>query len=266
MPGKREQLPCTTQRRSAMRAVIVDCDASRREFLRRMVMSDRAYDLVGEAESGEECAEIVARELPELAICNRVAAPPILDAQQPFPLLISIASGESVRSERVVCEVAVPLRESHIAEALALAASRILQLEINSLSSLIGAYLVHEEHLRTPLQRIEVEDAAGRQRTLSTDEILWIKAAGNYVQIYARAGTFELRETISNMAAKLQGSGFIRIHRSMIVNDRAVKHRIVNDGRASVVLWDGTELFVGPNFRDHVPAGLGQFSPIPSQV
>jgi hypothetical protein len=50
----------------------------------------------------------------------------------------------------------------------------------------------------------------------------------------------------------------------MVVNDRAVKHRIVNEGRvASVVLWDGTELFVGPNFRDHIPPGPGQFSPLP---
>jgi two-component system LytT family response regulator len=251
-----------------MRAVIVDCDASRREFLRRMVIRDSAYNLVGEAESGEECAAIVARELPELAICNSVSAPPILDAQQPFPLLISIASGISVLSDRVLCELAVPLRESSLAEALALAASRILQLKLDGLSHLIRAYLVHDEPLCSALERIEVEDDAGRRLSLSTDEILWIKAAGNYVQIYARAGTFELRETISNMANRLQGSGFIRIHRSMVVNDRAVKHRMAtDDGRVdSLVLWDGTELFVGPNFRDHIPPGPGQFSPLPRQA
>jgi len=247
-----------------MRAVIADHDLSRRGFLRGMVPRNGAYHLIGEADSGEECAEIVARELPELVICDSLSAPPILDVQQPFPLLISIASGVSVLSGRVVCELAVPLRESHMAEALALAASRILQLKLNSLSDLIDAYLIHDREMCAPLERIEVEDGAGRQRVLSTDEILWIKAAGNYVQIYASGGMFELRETISNMATKLQGSGFIRIHRSMVVNDRAVKHRIINEGRvASVVLWDGTELFVGPNFRDHIPPGPGQFSPLP---
>lgn len=61
-----------------------------------------------------------------------------------------------------------------------------------------------------------------------------------------------MRETISNLAARLKPSGFRRIHRCVVVNNQAIRERNLEDGRlTSVVLDDGTHLLVGPNFREH---------------
>ena len=240
--------PFPARRRSRMRAVIYDHDVSRRGLLRRMVESDTAYDVTAETGTGDECAGAVARDLPELAICSSACAPELTDTA--FPLLITIAAGR-MASERVVCDVAVPLREAQMAEALALATSRILQLKVADFSALLGAYLAHGGSSSSLLTQIDVADERGEQRSIGTEDVLWIKAAGNYVQLYTTAGTFELRETISNLAAKLKHSGFRRIHRSVVVNEGAIRERTIEGGKlTSVVLGDGTQLLVGPNFRE----------------
>ena len=245
--------PLTPRRRSKMRAVISDYDLSRRGLLRRIVEGDPAYDVVAETGSGDECAGVLARDFPELAICSTPCAPALAAIQPALPVMITIAGGP-VTSERVVCDVPVPLREAQMAEALALAASRILQIKVEGLSTLLGAYLAHGGNASSPVKRIDVADQNGEQRSISTDDILWIKAAGNYVQLYTTAGIFETRETISNLAARLKPSGFRRIHRCVVVNNRAIRERNLQEGRlTSVVLDDGTQLLVGPNFREHQP-------------
>ena len=241
----------TPRRRSKMRAVISDYDLARRGLLRRIVESDPAYDVVAETGSGDECAGVVARDLPELAICSTACAPALSGIPPALPVMITIAGGP-VASDRVVCDVAVPLREAQMAEALALAASRILQIKVEDLSTLLGAYLAHGGNAGSPVKQIDVADQNGELRSLSTDDVLWIKAAGNYVQLYTTSGIFDMRETISNLAARLKPSGFRRIHRCVVVNNRAIRERNLQDGRlTSVVLDDGTHLLVGPNFRQH---------------
>ena len=240
----------TPRPRSKMRAVISDCDPSRRGMVRRMVESDPAYALVAETTSGEECAGVVERCLPELAICSAACAPSLAGIEAALPVMITIAGGPAA-SERVVCDVAMPLRGEQMAEALALAASRILQIKVEDLSALLTAYLAHGGNAVLPVKQIDVADRNGEQRSLSTDDVLWIKAAGNYVQLYTTAGIFEMRETISNLAARLKHSGFRRIHRCVVVNNQAIRERNLQDGRlTSVVLDDGTHLLVGPNFRE----------------
>jgi two-component system, LytTR family, response regulator len=237
------------RRPARMRAVISDYDLSRRGMLRRTLENDPSFELVAETESGDECAGVVARELPELAICSTSCAPELANFQASLPVMITIAGGPG-HSERVVYDVPTPVREAQLSEALALAASRILQIKVADLSCLIRTYLANGGN-DSPLKEIEVTDENGAQRCLNIDDVLWIKAAGNYVQLYSKAGTFELRETISNLAARLKHAGFRRIHRCVVVNEGAVQKRNIHDGRlTSVVLGDGTQLLVGPNYRE----------------
>ncbi len=247
-----QQLPSVMPRRSTMRAVIADVDAVRRGFLRGIMMVEGSFELVGVAESAEECVSVVVNEQPELVICNAAYANLVPQTDPPFPLVMPIACppGGTPNSDRVICSLEIPLREAQISEALAMASARILQQKTRGLSALIEAYMAQNNTSCGRAERIEVEDEQGQPLTLSVGDVLWIKASGNYVQLYTAHGVFEKRETISNMAKLLEASGFTRIHRSVVVNERAVLRRKSADGVLfSVVLLDGTELMVGPNFR-----------------
>ena len=65
--------------------------------------------------------------------------------------------------------------------------------------------------------------AKGSILLLDLDEILTVQAENNYVLLQHRANSYLVRESLSTIAAKLKPYGFIRIHRSVIVNISAVE-------------------------------------------
>jgi len=56
------------------------------------------------------------------------------------------------------------------------------------------------------------------------NDVVAVQAEGNYVLLQQRdSGSYLLRESISAMADKLRPYGFIRIHRSVLVNSSYVE-------------------------------------------
>jgi DNA-binding LytR/AlgR family response regulator len=64
-----------------------------------------------------------------------------------------------------------------------------------------------------------------KRRILFVDpaDVVIIEAQGNYVLLRRPSGSYLLRESISTMAEKLKAYGFIRIHRSVLVNGSFVE-------------------------------------------
>ncbi len=64
-----------------------------------------------------------------------------------------------------------------------------------------------------------------RRKILLIDarDVIAIEAQGNYVRLQRTSGSHLLRESISHMEQKLNGHGFVRIHRSVLVNAACVE-------------------------------------------
>lgn len=58
----------------------------------------------------------------------------------------------------------------------------------------------------------------GKILLINPTDVLAVEAEGNYVSLLLASGSHILRESISSMAEKLKCYGFVRIHRSVIVN------------------------------------------------
>ena len=81
-------------------------------------------------------------------------------------------------------------------------------------------------------------------------DIDWIQASDNYVDIHVGRKSWLLRETISTLDRRLTPSGFVRIHRSTIVNSQRVTElQSLANGEFSVVLTDGTVLRMSKSYR-----------------
>jgi len=65
--------------------------------------------------------------------------------------------------------------------------------------------------------------AKGSVVLLDLADILAVQAEGNYVSLRPRTNPYLVRESLSSMAEKLKPYGFIRIHRSVVVNISAVE-------------------------------------------
>jgi DNA-binding LytR/AlgR family response regulator len=65
--------------------------------------------------------------------------------------------------------------------------------------------------------------AKGSILLLDLADILAVQAEGNYVSLRPRTNSYLVHESLSSMAEKLKPYGFIRIHRSVVVNISAVE-------------------------------------------
>jgi len=78
---------------------------------------------------------------------------------------------------------------------------------------------------------------------VKVEEVDWMEAAANYVEVHARGKSFLLRATISGLEQQLDPKRFARIHRSLIVNvDRVAEIRSDAHGDYDVLLTNGKVL------------------------
>jgi DNA-binding LytR/AlgR family response regulator len=100
--------------------------------------------------------------------------------------------------------------------------------------------------------------AKGRILFLDLAEIVAVQAEGNYVSLRHRAHPYLLRESLSSMADKLKPYGFIRIHRSVVVNISAVEEiQPLPTGEYRLRVKGGKEYLVTRTYKDNL-RGLAQ--------
>ena len=76
----------------------------------------------------------------------------------------------------------------------------------------------------SPVKPIKIAiKTKGKILLIHPGDILAVEAEGNYVLLRRATDSYLLRESISTMAEKLGAYGFIRIHRSVLVNASSVE-------------------------------------------
>jgi DNA-binding LytR/AlgR family response regulator len=93
----------------------------------------------------------------------------------------------------------------------------------------------------------------GRILFLDLAEIVAVQAEGNYVCLRHRPNPYLLRESLSSMAEKLKPYGFIRIHRSVVVNISAVEEiQPLPTGEYRLRVKGGKEYLVTRTYKDNL--------------
>ena len=95
--------------------------------------------------------------------------------------------------------------------------------------------------------------AKGSILLLDLADILAVQAEGNYVSLQHRPNPYLLRESLSSMAEKLKPYGFIRIHRSVVVNISAVEEiQPLPTGEYRLRIKGGKEYLVTRTYKDNL--------------
>jgi two-component system LytT family response regulator len=88
---------------------------------------------------------------------------------------------------------------------------------------------------------------------LDLADILAVQAEGNYVSLRPRTNPYLVHESLSSMAEKLKPYGFIRIHRSVVVNISAVeKIQPLPTGEYRLRLKGGKEYLVTRTYKHNL--------------
>jgi len=107
-------------------------------------------------------------------------------------------------------------------------------------------------------QRLAIR-SKGKVEIIKVDDIDWIEARHNSVQLHVGTAVHAFRQPIREIEVKLQAEDFLRIHRSLIVNvDRIRCLESCGYGEYLVVLKNGKSLPMGRSYREHLDRFLAQ--------
>ena len=79
---------------------------------------------------------------------------------------------------------------------------------------------------------------------LATEEVIYFKAAENYVEVHGGGGVFLVHITMGDLETRLDPAQFIRIHRSYTVNMRWIQGMEAHDERRLAVRLPGNQTIV----------------------
>jgi two-component system LytT family response regulator len=256
------QVAAQSARLPKIRTLIVDDETLAREKIRMLLGRDPDVEVVGEAANGQDAIALVEDTSPELMF---------LDVQMPgidgFGVL------EAIGARRVPAVVFVTAYDQHALKAF----------EVHALDYLLKPFA--QKRFRETLERVKDylrtrrDDGLGKQLMallsdigaekhhpgrfvvktggkvffLKADDIDWVEASGNYVNLHTKGEAHLLRETMNSIEARLDPQRFVRIHRSTIVNiDRIKELSPLFHGDHVVTLLNGTRLTLSRSYRDRL--------------
>jgi two-component system LytT family response regulator len=245
-----------------IRVLIVDDEPLARTAIRNLFRGRVEFELVGEAEGGDEAVSAIRSLSPDLVFLDvqmpEVDGFSVLEALGPegSPEIIFVTAYDqyAVRAFDVhaVDYLLKPFDRERFETALDRAQHRLREGSPSNLGQFRALLRdARQDHLGRLIVR-----TAGSVRFLPIGEIDWIEAQGNYVNVHSGGRSYLLREAIVSLEAKLDPLQFRRIHRSSIVNLASIRElRSTFHGGYQVILRDGTLLKLSSRYRANLEKG-----------
>ena len=239
--------------------ILVDDEQLAREKLRMLLGRDPMFKIVEECSTGKEAIQAVYAHRPAVAFID-VQMPDIdglsalasIDSNaRPLVVLTTAFSHYAVQAfeAEVLDYLLKPFDDERLARCLRRIKSRLL-------------FQTDERHRSASpdspglIDRFLVK-ADGRILFFEAEEIDWIEAASNYVEIHTGSQSFLVRHTMNELEKKLDAKHFLRIHRSFIVNVGKIRGvQPCNSGEYMVRLQNGKELPSSRGYRENLDSIL----------
>ena len=250
-----------------IRALLVDDEPIARLGIRQQLQSEEDVEVIGECANGEEAVAAIRTQAPDLVF---------LDVQ--MPLLSGFGVVEEVGVDQLPAVVFVTAYDEHAIRAFEVNAldyllkpieprrfqktlSRVREQLSQStdkrlnkkLSALLGLLEKSDSVLGKPyLERVVIKEGE-RVLMVPVQDIDWIAAHGNYVQIHTRSKTHLLRETMDGMESKLNPASFVRLRRATIVNAQRIQElQPLLNGEYTILLKNGVALTSSRRYRKNL--------------
>jgi two-component system LytT family response regulator len=148
-----------------------------------------------------------------------------------------------------------PVTEERFAQALAKAKTRLYSNPADEASRQIICLLESLASPRRYLKRLAVR-TGGKTAFVDLEDVDWMEAAENYVQLHAGRANHLLHVAMNTIAKSLDPDVFLRIHRSIIINTTRIKELqpAGPHGEYVITLRSGVRLQSGRTYSEKLRA------------
>jgi two-component system, LytTR family, response regulator len=245
-----------------LRVLVVDDEPLVREGIRVLLKREADVRMLGEARNGEEAVERIRELGPDLVLLDvqmpgmdGLAVVEALEPEERPAIVFVTAYGEyAIRAfdMHAVDYLLKPFDAERFATALRRARARMSEGKVDRLEELLATLRPARAYPERLLLRHE-----GTVVVVPANDIDWVEAADNYVQVHARTGRYMVREPLKQIETKLDPARFARAHRSAIVNLSRVKSLDpLTAGENIITLTTGTRLTLSRGHRDDFKSRL----------
>jgi two-component system, LytTR family, response regulator len=247
-----------------VRVLIVDDEPLARRGVVHRLRRFNDVEIVGECGDGVSAVERILERSPDLVF---------LDIQMPgmdgFEVL------HALPRESLPAVIFLTAHEQHVLRAFDVHALHYLVKPVDDsrFAEAVGRarHLVDAGLRADMVQRVMkmLDDAADRYtarltvqsgsriQIVNVEDIEWIGAAGDYVELHVHGCSLLLRETMTSLEQRLDPAKFIRIHRSRIVRLNGILElRSIENREFTVKLSDGSEHRSSRTYADRLERWL----------
>ena len=241
-----------------MRVLLVDDEPPALERLEAFFANMPDIEVVGTAANGLEANDKIAALSPDLVMLD-IQMPELsglaVAGALPFdkrPEIVFVTAFEHFAPDAFEVEAADYLLKPVRFDRLRQAVERARRRQAGRRAALepAGAPSPYDDAIWVPTRTGQVR--------VPVETIDWIEATGDYAMLHTSLRSFLYRSTMSALAKRLDPAALMRVHRSAFVRLSKVAE-VRRDGRllVTLVLSDGAEVSVGPNYARAVVAALG---------
>jgi two-component system LytT family response regulator len=235
-----------------LRTIIVDDEPVALRRLSRLLSRVGDVEIVAECEDGVSTVEAIRQHQPDVVFLD-VQMPlmtgfEVLDALKGtrLPIIVFVTAFDEFAlrafEARALDYLLKPFGEARVEQAL------------ERVRMYVRGGSARAEHLAQLAELLNSASRPGRSGcllikrddrvlVLQPSEIDWIESDGDYVRIHVGNEVHFTRMKLADAESRLAPDGFVRIHRSRIVNLARIKEfRPVSRGTSLVIMKDGTRL------------------------
>jgi len=250
------------------RVIVIDDEPLARRGIISRLRPYPQFEVVEECGSGEDALVAIAKHHPNLIFLD-VQMPEMdgfemlehLDPdERPAVIFLTAFDQYALRAFDVHAAdyLLKPIDDVRFTEAID-RLLRLLQMEKdNTLGERLESLLsdLHAKRGSGNHQRFAIRNGR-RIFFITANEVEWIEAQGDYAALHVNGKTHLLREPLHILERRLDGSVFIRIHRSTIVRlDRISEMQALANRDSLLRLKDGTTLRVSRSYSDRLQEAL----------
>jgi two-component system LytT family response regulator len=233
-----------------IKAVIIDDEELGRNLIREYLQSHPEVDIMDECQDAYQALESIDKFQPDLLFLDvqmpEVNGFELLEMLEEIPFVVFSTAYDkyALRAFEVnaVDYLLKPFDQERFDVALEKVKERIRHLQDQPVK--IKNLLQYLQAEKPYLDKIMVK-RSGKIVVLHVDEIQWVEAMGDYVNLHTAEGIYTVLQSMKHLEARLNPTRFIRVHRSSIVNLEAIKEIIPwTKGRFKVNLKDGQEIIL----------------------